>query len=89
MSVAILLLLIAGFNSFNSTVEKEIFIIQCLVFFVFLQINAFFGYSGKRGRRDAGGFLQRETNLQTLITLIQLSSANIHSRLHTYLILFL
>lgn len=58
-------------------------------FFSFANWCSFFGHSSKRGRRDAGGLVQRETNLQTLITLIQLNSAKFHSSLHTHLFLFL
>lgn len=42
----------------------------------------FFGGDDRKGRRDAG-FLQREANLPTQITLIQLNSENTHSSLNT------
>lgn len=48
---------------------------------VLLEIDASLDVVVKERRRHAGGLLQRETNFQTLITLIQLSSANIHSSL--------
>ncbi len=63
----ILLLLIAGFNPQNSTVEKEIFIIECflqkvqccrLTVYVTSRYS-FFGYSGRKVGRDAGRLLQR------------------------------